>query len=151
MQYLRNWEQVVLNGIRADPWPRCGNLFGPVWSIYLFGPTTSTLCIHGRCLWYPTSDGEKVPDAIYVETRLNLVNTFKGHEGPFGPKADNIYTIGCRSLQYLLGTKEVRSRHREYCFTPIILLDHLPDTSMLQNGEKLIDIPVIINIKYVNN
>ena len=52
-QYLHGWEWVITNGIRADPRPRCGGLFGPVKGVCLFGPaipwdTTRTLCLHGR-------------------------------------------------------------------------------------------------------
>ena len=40
------------NGIRADPRPRCGGLFGSIRGVCLFGPTIPwgtmrTLCLHG--------------------------------------------------------------------------------------------------------
>ena len=52
---------------------------------------------------------------------------------------------------YLLGIGEVRSRHGENYFTMKILLDLLTDTNMLHNGEKLMDIPVMVNIKSISN
>ena len=52
---------------------------------------------------------------------------------------------------YLLGIGEVRSRHGENYFTMKILLDLLTYTSMLQNGEKLVDILVMVNIKSISN
>ena len=43
---------------------------------------------------------EKVPET--PETPLNQVNIFWSHEGLFKPKANNVYTIGYRSLQIVI-------------------------------------------------
>ena len=45
---------------------------------------------------------EKVHDAIYVWAPFNFVDAFYSYEGPFGPRADDIYTIRCRLLQWSL-------------------------------------------------
>ena len=52
-QYLHSWVRVVTNGIRVDPRPRYGGLFGSVRDVCLFGPVISwntmrTLCLHGE-------------------------------------------------------------------------------------------------------
>ena len=85
-QYLHGWEQVVTNGIRTDPRPRCEGLFGSVRGVCLFHyailwGTMRTLCLHeggeGRGVCdVPHRIGEKVHGAIYVETLLNQVDTF---------------------------------------------------------------------------
>ena len=80
-QYLHGWVWVVINGIRADPQPRCGGLFGSVRGVCLFGPaipwdTTRTLCLHGGGICdVPHRIGEQVPGAIYVGP-LNQVDAF---------------------------------------------------------------------------
>ena len=75
--------RVVTNGIKADPRPWCGGLFGSVRGVCLFDPTipwdtTSLLCLHrGRGVCdVPHWIGEKVSGTIYVEAPFNEVEAF---------------------------------------------------------------------------
>ena len=72
-QYLHGWEQVVIIGIRVNPRPQCGILFGLVKGVYLFSLTilwytTRMLCLHigGRWLWHPTTDKGKKFLELYM-------------------------------------------------------------------------------------
>ena len=109
-QYLHGWVRVVINGIRADPQPRCGGLFGSVRGVCLFGPaipwdTTRTLCLHGGVfVMSHIGQGRKFL-ALYMQRLLLTKQTrFKAVRAPLGPKANNIYMVGCGSLQYRFGT-----------------------------------------------
>ena len=104
-QYLHGWVRVVTNGIRADPRPRCGGLFGSVRGVCLFGPTipwdtTRTLCLHGGVfVMSHIGQGSKFL-ALYMQRLLLTKQTrFKAVRALLGPKADNIYMVGCKSLQ----------------------------------------------------
>ena len=74
--------RVITNGIRVDPRPRCGDLFGSVRGVFLFGPaipwdTKMTLYLHeGGICDVPHRIGEQVLGAIYVEAPLNQVDAF---------------------------------------------------------------------------
>ena len=75
-QYLHGWVQVVINGIRADPRPRCGGLFGFVCLAHNpMGHNEDVVSAWGGICDVPHRIGEQVPGAIYVGP-LNQVDAF---------------------------------------------------------------------------
>ena len=73
--------RAITNGIRADPQPQCGGLFGSIRGVCLFDPaipwdTTRTLCLHEGICGVPHGIKDKVSSAIYVEAPLNPVDAF---------------------------------------------------------------------------
>ena len=90
-QYLHGWVRVVINGIRADPQPRCGGLFGSVRGVCLFGPaipwdTTRTLCLHGGVfVMSHIGQGNKFL-ALYMQVLLTKQTRFKPVRAPLGSK-----------------------------------------------------------------
>ena len=74
-----------------------------VWPRNLIGHNEDVVFAWGGVCDVPHRIGENVPGAIYVETPLNQEDAFYNREGPFRPKADNIYMVGCRSLHLVFG------------------------------------------------
>ena len=68
--------RVVTNGIRADPRPRCGGLFGSVRGVCLFGHNDDVVSVWGDICDVSHQIGENVSGAIYVEAPLNQVDAF---------------------------------------------------------------------------